>query len=163
MGIVSIIDGVKYGFRAAHTEEDWILPLRDAVDAVSFEAAIWKPGPEVPSIWELLAHATPYLEALVHDVTETKAREFDDWPQVDRPTREGWNEMQYRVRKAVDEAQKAVDGLTESEMLLVPAGRTKEIVVRIMDIAVHDAYHAGQIVKLDQAFQASRQGMVTTA
>ena len=53
------MQSAQYLVRAAHTEENWITPLRDAVESTSAEVAVWKPSEGVSSIAEIVAHSSP--------------------------------------------------------------------------------------------------------
>ncbi len=159
MADMTLSDAVKDAFRVAHTEKGWIEPLLNSISAADFATAIWKAGVDVPSIWELLAHAVPYIEVLAADLTGPLAQLGPDWPAIIEPTPEGWTAMQERTRAAINRAQTAIDSLDEAALLSTVPGRNVPTARRVIDLAVHGAYHAGQVVKLEQTYRAAGKGM----
>ncbi|HVT13197.1 MAG TPA: DinB family protein [Fimbriimonadaceae bacterium] len=149
-----LTDTLKYGFRISHTEEGWIEPLLDAVNGVDFETAKWKPAPKVASIWEIVAHAIPYTESRLCDFTGATKEEEPDWPEIADPTPEAWAQLQERARKVVSEFQSVLEAASGEEIAGPKPGKKTPRAERLMDIVVHDAYHAGQIVKLKQAYKS---------
>lgn len=149
-----LADAVRYGYRTSHTEEGWIVPLADAVARLDAEAAKWKPGPKVASAWELVAHAIPYPESLLNDLLGDPPMESDDWPPVVDTSPEAWKALQGRVARVTNQLAEVIDGLSADELASPPKGKKTVVARRIMDMAAHDAYHAGQVVKLDQTYRA---------
>lgn len=148
------LNSLKYVFRISHTEEGWISPFLDSVNDVDFDMARWKPSEDVASIWEIVAHAIPYTQSRLADFSGDAFPDEEDWPVLEDQTPQAWAVMQDRVRSVVSRLQEVVDGLSEEELSTPrPGGKTPRV-ERLMDIVVHDAYHAGQIVKLSQVFQA---------
>ena len=150
------LEGVaKYTLRIAHTEEGWILPLRDAVKDVPYETAKWKPASEVASIWEIVAHAIPYTESRLRDFTGESGKAEQDWPKVEGGTAEEWKALQQRVVEVTTRLQSTLEGADEDALFGKAPGKESPRIFRLMDIAIHDAYHAGQIVKLTQLHSAT--------
>lgn len=158
-----VADALKYTSRLAHTEEGWIEPLYDAIKGVDPDEARWKPAPDVPSIWELLAHAIPYTDGLLCDLTGLSKPDEDDWPAVVDTTDEVWYEFQSKALSAVRGLQEAIDRLTPGELASPPPGKKRPRASRIADIAIHDAYHAGQIIKLQQTYRAAKRTVAGSA
>ena len=132
----------SYAFRTSHTEDGWINPFAQAVAEATAEEAAWKPGPDVASISDLSEHAANYLENLASKLRGRPAKDHQEWPTVEC-TPERWASLQTRVRQATDEVVSALTGPVNEEQ-----------VENAVDIAVHGAYHAGQIVKLRQLYAA---------
>ena len=147
-----LLDSLKYVFRISHTEEGWISPFLDSVNEVDYEAARWKPSHDVSSIWEIVAHALPYTQGRLAGFTGETFPEEEDWPTIEDQSPSAWAAMQDRVRTVVGQLQSVVDALSEDELLSPRPGKETPRVEGLMDIVVHDAYHAGQIVKLSQVF-----------
>jgi hypothetical protein len=146
---------LKYALEAAHTEEGWILPVRDALKEVDTEMARWKPAPEVASIWEIVAHAAPYTEGRACDFTGEPYPEDPDWPTVTDTSEAAWNELKTRYDSAIVKLHSAIAAGTDEQLAKTAPGKESPPAMRVLDIAIHDAYHAGQIVKLTQLYQAS--------
>ena len=151
-------NSLKYAIRISHTEEGWIPPLLDAVKDVDFETARWKPGPDVASIWEITAHAIPYTESRVCDLTGEPYPNEVDWPAVDSESEPAWSALKARVESVVSRLQAAVEAQSPEGLAAVAPGRESLRSDRLIDIVVHDAYHAGQIVKLTQIAKSRSKG-----
>lgn len=149
-----LLDSTTYAFRTAHIEDGWITPFRNALAGVSFENAIWKPAPNVASIWELTLHAQNYAENLLNELTGKPRATHADWPKVAEPTKAEWQRLKKHVADTVDALESAVSGLTDEQLLSPGDGFKTPRIKRILDISTHDAYHAGQIVKLKQLYRA---------
>lgn len=150
-------DALLYAAEMAHTEDGWIQPLLDAVGSTDVREAAWKPAPEVASIWEIVAHATPYIESRVCDFTGAPYPNEEDWPGVTDTSTAAWSAAQDRLRSAVEGLQSALRSATEESLASSPREGAESRARRLLDIIVHDAYHAGQIVKLQQAYRAAAQ------
>lgn len=148
-------EGLIYTFAQSHSDEDWIHPLPDVVEAVSAETAAWKPADGVPSIWELTLHATQYLEALADDLEGRTPPETEDWPTPGDQGAQSWAVLQRRTREAASRVASAIERKSEQDLSARQEGRQKTTFQRVADIAIHDAYHAGQIVKLRQLYEAA--------
>lgn len=145
-------DLIRYGSQMAHTEEGWILPLADAVRKVDHSCATWRPAKGVASIWEILAHAVPYTEALDASLTGAPIVEAPDWPKVTDASEAAWEAMKARAISACERLEATLAQISDEDLLSPPPGKKTARARRVMEIAIHDAYHAGQIVKLAQAF-----------
>lgn len=143
----------QYIVRASHTEENWITPLRDAVDAVTPEVAAWKPAEGVASIAEIVAHSAPYLRGLVNRLRGEEPPKSEDWPGFTGD----WEQLRSDLKSAIDDLDTEVAKLSDAD-LERNTGRGTPAWEGIADIAIHDAYHAGQIVKLQQLYQARNSG-----
>ena len=150
-------DAVRYSAKIAQVEDGWIQPLGEVVKGVRYEAAKWKAAPDVPSIWEIVAHAIPYTESRVADYTGEPRPNEEDWPQVTDTSEQAWKALQARVATAIDRLQSAVEAATDEQLAATLPGRDHPTAIRLVDIAIHDAYHAGQIVKLTQLYAATRE------
>lgn len=150
----TLADLIRYTADMAHTEEGWIQPLRDAVKDVDAECAAWKPATDVASIWGILAHAAPYLESRVCDFTGEPYPNEPDWPTVGDTSPEAWAAIQSRIRAAIQRIQDVLANASDSQLAEIPAGKESSKASRLLDIFIHDAYHAGQIVKLTQLYRA---------
>ena len=135
-----------------YTTEGWITPLTDALKDVEQEEAAWKPGPDVASIWEVTAHTANYLESLVLALEGQAQRKFEDWPEVEATG--DWVGLRNHVLTLSERLANVLGALSEDALgKPFPSGKTP-IADRIVDISAHDAYHAGQIVKLRQVYSA---------
>lgn len=142
--------------RAVHTEDGWIHPLRDAVKDVSAEEALWKPAADVASIWEVTAHATPYLYDVIGALRSEDKKEHEDWHSITDKSEAAWVRLRNELLSGIDQLGEEIAEIQEADYMIPPPGRKTPRWEMIIDIGVHDAYHAGQIIKLRQLFAASR-------
>lgn len=150
--VSNAVDIIRYGSRMAHTEEGWIQPLADAVRKVDHACATWRPAKGVASIWEILAHAIPYTESTLASLTGSPVEESPDWPKVTDTSEPAWEAMKSRAISACERLEETIAHISDEDLLSPPDGKKTPRARRVMEIAIHDAYHAGQIVKLTQAF-----------
>jgi hypothetical protein len=122
----------------------------DAVKDVDYETAKWKPAADVASVWEIAAHALPYTHSRLCDLTGEPYQREEDWPVVDLESETAWFTLRDRVVSVGTRLQETVDALTPEELAASVPGKKAIRSDRLMDIAVHDAYHAGIFVKLTQ-------------
>jgi hypothetical protein len=147
---------LKYALELAHTEEGWIHPLRDDLKDVDAEMARWKPAPEIASIWEITAHAVPYAEGRACDFTGEPFPSDPDWSEVADTSDAAWENLKTRADNAITNLHEVVASQSEEELAKPRPDGEVPRAFRLLDIAIHDAYHAGQIVKLKQMYEASR-------
>ena len=142
-------------FRLVHTSDDWISPLLKAAESSSYEEARYSPAPGVASIWEIVAHVSGWLEDLLHDVTGSPDAGTVDWPPISADTPSAWLATRQHLKSLVLSLQDVLARSTDEQLLATPAGTDTPLNRRIASIMVHNAYHAGQIVKLRQLYQAA--------
>lgn len=152
----------EYLHKAVHTEDGWIHPLRDVIKEVGAEEALWKPGPDVASIWEVTAHATPYLYDVLRALRGEEKVEHEDWHVVTGESDADWLRLRSELLSGIDQLGEEIAELDGIDYMSPPPGGETPRWEMIADIAVHDAYHAGQIVKLRQLF-AARVGVKEAA
>ncbi len=144
-------------FAAVNTEEDWITPLLNAVDGVEAEAALWKPAGEIASIAEIVAHVNGHLEATLRAVLGMADQDYDDWPPLIGTGESAWTTLVERLKLTVADLHRALHNWSLDEIYGVPRGKESKRSTMVTNILVHNAYHAGQIVKLRQAFAFRRE------
>ena len=151
-----IHDDWVHFFDTVHSDNDWITPLLDAVAGIGVEEASWKPASAMPSIWEIVAHASGHLEALLLDLNAVDVFDYADWPAVDSGNAAEWEATTGKLVEQIARLQRQVRGFSVED-LYESAGSRRRVSQRLTSIFVHNAYHAGQIVKLRQLFSASRE------
>ena len=67
---------LSYQFGLVHLNEDWIAPLLKAIEDTTFEEARFQPAPGVASVWEIVLHATGWMEDLLHDRSPVAEKPF---------------------------------------------------------------------------------------
>ncbi|MDQ2986077.1 MAG: DinB family protein [Armatimonadota bacterium] len=141
-------------FDLVHTHDGWIDDLPKSLRGVRTEQALWKPDAETPSIWEITLHVNQWMEDLIRDLRHEEAPKPEDWPAITEPTDEAWQATLDRTMDNLKTVRGLVVELKREDLLLPPKGRKTPTFSRLMSILVHDAYHAGQIVKMRQIMKA---------
>ncbi len=124
----------------------------EALEGVGADSAFRKPDANRNSIWELVLHLAHGRHLLM---ARTLNAEIDPFP---RAVREPWwpvspdrrddgawkadimllDETQMQLLRAIREA-------TPEQLARVPAGAEHSVARQLLGMALHDAYHAGQI------------------
>lgn len=151
-------ESYDYLFRLVQTSEDWIAPLLKAVETTPYEVARFSPGKGVASIWEIVAHVTGWMENLLHDLTGSPDAGAVDWPPVLSETLYAWAAQKQHLKSLVLRLQDVLAHASEDDLMSPPPGTSTVRHRRLTSIMVHNAYRAGQIIKLKQMFQASSKG-----
>ena len=145
---------LNYLHRSVHTEDGWIHPLRDVVKDVTLEEALYKPSADVASIWEVTAHATPYIYDVLRALRGEDQVKHEDWSSIKDSSPSAWTLVKNELLAGIDALGAEVGKLSDADFLVAPPNRETPRWELLVDIAVHDAYHAGQIVKLRQLYLA---------
>lgn len=146
-------------YDAVNTEEDWITPLIESVEGVGAPEAFWRPSGEVASIAEIIAHVSGHLEATLRAVLGMPDQDYSDWPETGPADQAQWQGMVERLKLTVADLHRALHNWELEEIYAIPTGRQSRRSTMLTNILVHNAYHAGQIIKLRQAFVSQREGV----
>jgi hypothetical protein len=133
-----------------------------ALRAVSARMAAWRPAPGRPGIWALTLHVAYWKYAVRRRLSPAGAERFRrhpaNFPAVpEHPTEAAWRADVLLLREEHEGLVRTIDAL--------PAGRfgrragTRKLYTHadlIAGIAMHDAYHAGQIQLLKRLWDARR-------
>ena len=126
---------------------------------VSAEQAAWKPAPARHSIWELTLHVAYWKYAVRRKLDGSARGGFprkpSNWPRVPEPAdEEAWKEDRALLRDEHRLLVAAVEGFTPDR--LDDAGTaTYRYADLIYGIAMHDAYHAGQIQLMKRLYRGA--------
>lgn len=128
------------------SKDAWHGPaLRTSIGRTSAAEALWRPAEGERNIWEIVVHAAYWKYAVWRRLTGAKRGSFHykghDW--FARPA-EGitWKADLAVLQQIHDELRKAVANLSAEDL------SDTAIRARVIGIALHDVYHAGQIVQL---------------
>lgn len=136
----------------SQTAEDrdlpWHASLLGALDGVGPDQARWRPAPDRNSIWDLVRHVTHWKRALMsawdEDGTDHDAWSQGDWaalPEADTAWADDVEALARTTRLLSSRLAAADERLLDLEV----AGFRGSTARNAMQVATHDAYHAGQI------------------
>lgn len=135
-------------------EEDWFPPLEKVLEYITFEQAIWKPTEvEMNSIWELVCHLLFYekrylMRFLGETANEPQAGNNKSTFRVPTATVQNWTETKQEYFKVHRELGKILATSEHEDMYRQVPGEDQSLVLEMKSLAMHDAYHIGQIVFL---------------
>ena len=125
--------------------------LRESLDGVNASIATFKVAPNRNSIWELVQHLAHGRHLLIERLTQTT---FDYpgavrepwWPIANPDVSEAsWRQELHLLddyhRRLVD----AVRSATDAQLARRPNAGDQTLAQQLLGMAIHDAYHAGQI------------------
>lgn len=146
--MISVKDAILYHFEYTFEKEAWQPSLAMSMEGLSAAQAAWKPAPGHHSIWQIVRHVTRWKRAV-----------YDDWngkkPDYAEVERGDWQEVsgddaawQADVRALADITQRFtswVQAKPEDTVVQPLEGDDVALGLRLMRMATHDTYHAGQI------------------
>ena len=129
----------------AYDKRAWHGPnLQQSIEGVSARQAAWRPGRGRHNIWEEVVHAAYWKYAVRRRLLEEKRGSFalkgSNWFSR---SQQGANEAAWRADRALLEREHAALRRAVAQTADTPRGR--KLLRHIYGIALHDAYHAGQI------------------
>ncbi len=147
-----VLDHLKYTFE----EESWQPPLAQAIEGLTAAQAAWKPAPQRHSIWQIVRHVTHWKRGVLdawdgrpHDFAEMERRDWEEISGNDAAWQAEARALHEVSRQLWTRVQAADDAVLTSLMPTYTGSsgsRTKvPRAIRIVRMATHDIYHAGQI------------------
>ena len=125
--------------------------VKESLAGVTAERAAASPFPERNSIWDLvlhLAHGRHLLIERLLDTTLDFPREIREpwWPVAHPETTEAaWTRDLALLDEYHVQLVDAIAQATDAQLARVPAGSDQDLARQLLGMAMHDAYHAGQI------------------
>ncbi|HEU4828656.1 MAG TPA: DinB family protein [Gemmatimonadales bacterium] len=133
-----------------------------ALRGVAAETAAWQPAPGRPSIWALTLHIAYWKYAVRRRLSPEGSERFRrhpaNFPDVpSETTAAAWRGDLMLLREEHERLARAVDSFPV-DRLATKAGTRKRFTHAdlIAGIAMHDAYHTGQIQLLKRLWQSRR-------
>lgn len=140
-------------FAAAFDKNTWFVALKNTLEGVTAEDAVWKPEGGDNSIWEIVSHLNFYNYAYVerfkgldyqHSVDDNDATFTAGMVDED-----AWNEEVKKLGAVLDEFRGLIANAAESKFdEPVSASNPAKWRTLISNISLHNAHHGGQIVVL---------------
>ncbi len=139
-------------------KEAWQPSLLMAVEGLTAAQAAWKPGPDRHSTWQIVRHVTHWKKATLEawNGTHRLFEGRDITPHFREVMRTDWQEISgdeatwqadlkalRDVSHAIKEKAKSLD--LDALLRPFPGEEWGPAVLRVLRMATHDIYHAGQI------------------
>jgi len=136
-------------------QEDWFPPLEKVLEDITLEQAIWKPiEGTTNSIWEIVCHLLFYKKRLLmryfgETENEPQAENNDATFRLPTLTLQNWKDTKEEYLYVHRELENILAKSTQEELEREVRGE-RTLVLELKSIAMHDAYHIGQIVFLSK-------------
>lgn len=126
--------------RTTHTEADWYVPAKTAVDGLTAEQANWSPGKGNHSVGQLAYHLWFWDARSLADFKGEKNPAFTgkNDETFDNFTPAQWDDLVKKLDQVQTDWEKAVESSDDKTL------SEKAWVVAV--IGAHNAYHIGQII-----------------
>jgi hypothetical protein len=135
--------------------------VKESLESVTAKVARQKLSPERNSIWELVLHLAHGRHLLIERVDDAPSEPFPRtirepwWPVIGYETSDdAWRTDLQLLDDTHAKFIDAVRRATPKQLARHPQGATHVIADQLLGMAVHDAYHAGQIRLLAIQFGA---------
>ena len=138
----------------AYLHDDWLNPLAEALEGVSVEDALWRPGPNTKGIWEIVLHMAAWTENIVERMrTGERALPAEGaWPALPENTDQpAWESAKARLWQSLEDLRQYLDSGPPEVVMSGPWGLA-DLLCRF----IHNAYHIGQITKMRECMAVAR-------
>ena len=141
-------------FDMCYDRNGWFVAIRNALDGVTVEQAVWTPDDYGDNcIWELVSHVTYYIHAYVQRFKgvafEYDVADNDETFRSGELTESDWQADLAKFDVVVKEFRALLANADEGKLdEPVPAKAERKWWEVIADINAHNAYHGGQILLL---------------
>jgi uncharacterized damage-inducible protein DinB len=119
---------------------------------VSAQKAAWRPAPGRNSIWELVLHLAYGRYRLIRRLNPKRRDRFarslraEWWPEFPADTSEAsWRADKSLLADYHDQLLEEVTAAPEARLNAIRSGQHRTLAHELLGVAVHDAYHGGQI------------------
>ncbi|MBS1724759.1 MAG: DinB family protein [Armatimonadetes bacterium] len=134
------------GLDYSYLHDDWVNPLRDALDGLTAAGALFSSGPDSKCAWDIVLHIAVWNENMVNRIeTGTPSRPQEGaWPaKPDTQDEQAWQVAQKRLWDSLDSLRATILTAPLAKIEASPYG-TGDLLCRLL----HIAYHVGQITKM---------------
>lgn len=143
-------------FEYSYLHDDWVTPLEEALDGVTAAEAAWNPGPDIPSIWQIVLHMTAWTDNIVQRMAQRRrgmppGRPAEGaWPPCpavqDEPA---WETAKAGLWDALARLRADLEATPLADQLDHGTWGYSQLADLLCRFS-HNAYHIGQITKLRQ-------------
>jgi len=144
---------VLVAFEYSYLHDDWVNPLEEALDGVTYVEALWSPGPDSMNIWRIVLHLAVWNENMVQRIETGEASKPDEgaWPPLPVVQDEStWTDSKQRLRNAEESLRSTIASVPWEKIQNSPYGLA-DLLCRL----THNGYHLGQITKLRECISTS--------
>ncbi len=151
--VVMVKDLLVEQFTACYDKNAWFVALKNTLEGVTADEAVWKPECSDNSIWETVSHLNYYNFAYVERFKgvdyEYDVDDNDATFVAGEATEEAWNAEIARLDAIMNEFRELIQNADETKMAR-KVSKTNQApwATLISNINAHNAYHAGQILLL---------------
>jgi uncharacterized damage-inducible protein DinB len=141
-------------FTACYDENGWFVALKNALQNLTAEQAIWKPENSDNSIWEILSHLNFYNEAYLKrfkgiDYVYPTSDNNETFSSAENASEEDWRAEVEKIDSIMSEWRNLLEVADESKFgEAVSASNKSSWASLISHVNAHNAHHGGQIVLL---------------
>ena len=154
-------------FTACYDENGWFVALKNALQNLTAEQAIWKTENLDNSIWEILSHLNFYNEAYLKrfkgiDYVYPINENSETFSSAEMATEDAWQAELERFDSIIIEWRNLLEAADEGKFAEAVSATNKSLWSSILaHINAHNAHHGGQIVILRklQGSWDSRKGV----
>lgn len=130
--------------------------LAQNLEEITAEQATQRPIPDGHSIWELVQHATGWLNEVIRTLDgETYAvlPAEQDWPAINAQDAAAWESAQAILESCIDALCGAIVELPDEKLDELVPGQDFSYYWMLNGVVHHNTYHSGQIGILRKALQ----------
>lgn len=154
-------------FTVCYDENGWFVALKNALENLTAERAIWKAENLDNSIWEILSHLNFYNEAYLKrfkgiDYVYPISENSETFSSAETATEDAWRAELERFDSIMSEWRNLLEAADESKFGEAVSAKNTSLWSSILaHINAHNAHHGGQIVILRklQGSWDSRKGV----
>lgn len=131
--------------KSTHSQEDWFVPVMDAVKGMSAEQAAWKDASSNHSVGQLVNHLLFWNSRILTSMDGSKQDPFkgnndETFNAFDAKL---WKETIQKLDGVLKEFEKLADTASEEGL--------KKMANAMAHVGTHNAYHTGQIIAVRRA------------
>ena len=139
-------------FNSCYNHNGWFVAVRNVIDGINADEALWKPDTEINSIWQTLEHLTFYNHAYIERFKGndyTYPTDNNDETFSAGMTDADWQAAISKFDATMREFHDLIKAADESKFSQpVSAANNASWAQLISKINTHNAYHGGQILLL---------------
>lgn len=146
MDEAGVLRDIAVAFEYSYQHDDWITPLEEALEGLTWQHAVTRPRSDSTCIWEIVLHLALWNEDIVRRVETGRRVESPEgsWPALPEELDESaWEAAKSRLRKSLKGVESMLKTTSLAQIAASPYG-LPDLLCRI----THNGYHIGQITKI---------------